>query len=224
MDNTLRRQNDGWLQTLERPTLQWLARHMPACITPDRLTVIGLLGAVLCLVSYALAAHNPCWLWIASLGLAVNWFGDSLDGTLARHRDIQRPRYGYFLDNSVDLVEQFLISIGVGLSGFIRWDLSFLALAAFLMMSVLTLLRVNLNGTYQLTYGGIGPTEMRVAGVALNTLIFFVPPERFDGLGLPMTYPNLLSLAWSCGALSIFAISMMRELRDLARDDPAPRR
>jgi phosphatidylglycerophosphate synthase len=150
----------------------------------------------------------------------VNWFGDSLDGTVARYRKIERPRYGYFLDNCVDLVEQLLLAVGIGLSGMIRWDLSFLALAAFLMLSVLSLVRQSVSGVFHLAYGGIGPTEMRAMFVALNALVYFYPPDRLDGLGLPMTYPNILSLMWSIGALLTFAVSFIAQVRKLAAEDP----
>src|ERR1041385_6680666 len=161
----IQRSNDGWLQPIERPVLRWLAERMPPWITPDRLTAIGFLGAVICLISYWQAATHPAWFWLATIGLLLNWFGDSLDGTLARYRKIERPRYGYFVDSGLDVAEQFIVPGGVGLSGYIRWDLSFLALSAFLMMSVLTLLRVQVAGVYQLTYGGMGPTEIRVMGI-----------------------------------------------------------
>jgi archaetidylinositol phosphate synthase len=216
----LQRHNDGWLGPLERPTLLWLAARMPAWMTPDGLTVIGLVGALMSFAGFALAAQNLHALWLASAGLIVNWFGDSLDGNLARYRKIERPRYGYFLDNSVDVIQQFIITFGIGLSGLIRWELCFLALSAFFMMSILTLLRTQVSRVYQLTYGGIGPTEMRAFGIVLNAVIVFVPPQSLDGLGLPMTYPNLLSLAWSLATLATFALSFIRQLRELAIEDP----
>ena len=216
----LQRLNEGWLQPFERPALQWLASRTPLWMTPDRLTWLGFGGAIICLVGYAWAAWNPVGLWLASAGLVVNWFGDSLDGNVARYRKIERPRYGYFLDNAIDVAQQFIVTVGVGLSGFIRWDLCFLGFSVFLMMSVLTLLRTSVSGIYQLSYGGIGPTEMRVVGMAMNALLFFVPPERLDGLGLPMTYPNILSLSWSIGCLGTFSLSLILQIRQLAIEDP----
>jgi archaetidylinositol phosphate synthase len=217
---TQQRTNTGWLAPLERPMLAALAAKMPAWVTPDVLTGIGFVGSVVTFGGYALASQHPKWLWIASAGLLVNWFGDSLDGTLARYRKIERPRYGYFLDNAIDLVMQFLLAAGIAISGFIRSDLCFVALSVFLMMSVLSLLRANISGVFQLSYGGIGPTEMRVMFILLNAVMYFFPLQPFSLLGLEMTYPNWLSLIWSSVALATFAFSMLSDIRRLAVEDP----
>ena len=218
--DTQQRTNTGWLAGLERPTLAALASRMPGWVTPDILTAIGFAGSLITFGAYALAGTNPSWLWVASLGLIVNWFGDSLDGTLARYRKIERPRYGYFLDNSIDLVTQFLLAAGIALSGYIRSDLCFVALSIFLMMSVLSLLRQNISGVFQLAYGGIGPTEMRMMFILLNAAIYFYPPQPFALVGFELTYPNWLSLTWSTLALATFLMGMLSDLRRLAVEDP----
>jgi archaetidylinositol phosphate synthase len=217
---TQQRTNTGWLEPLERPTLAALAPRMPSWVTPDILTAIGFAGSAITFGAYVLAARNPAWLWVASAGLVVNWFGDSLDGNLARYRKIERPRYGYYLDQAIDLVMQLLLAAGIALSGYIRGDLCFLALSAFLMMSVLTLLRENISGVFQLSYGGIGPTEMRMMFIILNAMMYFSPPQPINLLGLEMTYPNWLSLTWSTVALTTFFFSMLSDLRRLAIEDP----
>jgi archaetidylinositol phosphate synthase len=220
MTAATQRTNTGWLEPLERPTLATLASKMPAWVTPDTLTAIGFAGSLITFGGYAVAGRDPKWLWIASAGLIVNWFGDSLDGTLARYRKIERPRYGYFLDNAIDLVMQFLLAAGIAISGYIRADLCFVALSVFLMMSVLSLLRANISGVFQLSYGGIGPTEMRVMFILLNVAMYFFPPQPIGLLGLEMTYPSWLSLTWSSVALATFAFSMLSDIRRLAIEDP----
>jgi phosphatidylglycerophosphate synthase len=219
---TLLRQNNGLLQPLERPALQWLVVRMPPWATPDRLTFAGFIGAVIVMGAYALAAYDLAWLWIASLGFIINWFGDSLDGTVARHRRMERPRYGFFLDSLVDVLEQFLLTIGLGLSGLIRWDLSFFAFSVFLMMSILSFVRASVSNIYRLTYGGMGLTEIRVVFILLNTMIYFFPPDTFSGLVLPMTYPNMISVIWSSALLMTFVVSMLAQLREVAAEDPPP--
>ena len=219
----LQRTNTGWLEPLERPALTYLTPRLPGSVTPDQLTALGFFGTLVMFASYVLAARNPTWLWLASFGLVVNWFGDSLDGTVARFRKIERPNYGYFLDNSIDLVTQFLIALGMALSGFIRWELAFVVLSVFLMMSVLTLLREKTSGVFQLAYGGIGPTEMRVLFIALNTVMFFIPPWPITLFGLQMTYPNWLSLIWVTFALVTFVWTMSSQISELAAREP-PRR
>jgi phosphatidylglycerophosphate synthase len=217
---TISRSNTGWLQPLEQPALAWLVRRLPAWATPNQLTALGFAGALITAAGYAFSAWNPACLWIASIGLAVNWYGDSLDGSLARFRKIERPRFGYFLDNTIDVIEQFLFSVGIGISGIIRWDLSFLALAAFLMVSILSFVRAQVYGEFQIAYGGIGLTEMRVLFFILNVLVFFFPPRPLDAYGIPWTYPNVLSLAWTCLTLITFLLSWSSQLRQLAAEDP----
>ncbi len=102
------RVNDILLGPLERPALAWLAAHMPAWVSPDTLTGIGVLGAVIIFLSYSLSNVHSGFLWLASLGFVINWFGDSLDGTLARYRRCERPKYGYFIDHTVDAFNEFL--------------------------------------------------------------------------------------------------------------------
>src|SRR5512140_2984650 len=110
------RVNDIFLGPLERPALKWLAERMPAWVTPDTLTLIGVLGAVLTLISYLLTNISSGFLWLAALGFVINWFGDSLDGTLARTRKIERPIFGFFIDHTVDAVNEMLIFFGLGLT------------------------------------------------------------------------------------------------------------
>jgi phosphatidylglycerophosphate synthase len=215
----LQRLNEGLLSSLERPALAYLAKTMPQWVTPDLLTGVGFIGSIIMFAGYAWAAWTPAGLWIATIGFAINWFGDSLDGTLARLRKIERPKFGYFLDNTIDMVSYFLLAVGVGISGIIRWDLSFLALSVFSMLSILTFVRANVSNVFQITYSGIGPTEMRMAFILLNVLVFFIPPHRLDWVGLPMTYPNILSLLWSCSALVSFTISWILQLRELSAED-----
>lgn len=221
---TPQRTNTGWLEPLERPALAALVPRLPSWFTPDILTGVGFTGSLITFGAYVLSSGNPGWLWIASLGLIINWFGDSLDGNLARYRKIERPRYGYFLDQAIDVVMQFLLAAGIALSGYIRGDLCFVALSVFLMMSVLTLLRENINGVFQLSYGGIGPTEMRMMFIILNAVMYFFPPHAINLIGLEMTYPNWLSLTWSTVALITFILSMLSDLRRLAVEDPPRKR
>jgi archaetidylinositol phosphate synthase len=217
------RWSEGLFRPLERPALAWLAARMPQWVMPDHLTGLGLVGALIAFGGYAAASARPTFLWVATLGLAVNWFGDSLDGTLARLRKIERPRYGYYLDNSMDCIAQLLLAVGIGLSGYVRFDLCFLALSAYLMVSVLSFMRDNVSGVFQVSYAAVGPTEVRVGFVVLNALLIIVPPESLDW-GLPLTYPNLWSLAWSSTILVTFVVSMIKQVRQLAIEEPPPER
>ncbi len=167
------RVNDILLGPLEQPTLRWLAAHMPAWVTPDTCTAIGTLGAFLTLVSYGLSNISPNYLWLASLGFLINWFGDSLDGTLARYRRIERPRYGYYIDHTIDVVCQAMIFLGLGLTPYVSFNIACLALIGYLLLSALVFIRTYVAGEFKISYGKLGPTESRAFAVLLNTAMFF---------------------------------------------------
>jgi phosphatidylglycerophosphate synthase len=168
-----RRVNDILLGPLERPALKWLAAHLPAWVSPDICTAIGVLGAVVILVSYGLSRNSDYFLWLASLGFVINWFGDSLDGTLARYRHIERPIYGFFIDHVTDAVSQVMIFLGLGLTHYIRFEVACLTLIAYLLLSVLVYVRTCVVGEFKISYGKLGPTEIRVLAILLNTVMYF---------------------------------------------------
>jgi phosphatidylglycerophosphate synthase len=167
------RVNDILLGPLERPTLHWLAAHMPTWVMPDTCTAIGSLGAFLTLVSYGLSNLSPNFLWLASLGFLINWCGDSLDGTLARYRHAERPRYGYYIDHTMDVVCQVMIFLGLGLTPYVSFNIACLALIGYLLLSALVFLRTHVAGEFKISYGKLGPTESRAIAVLLNTAMFF---------------------------------------------------
>jgi archaetidylinositol phosphate synthase len=217
----IQRSNSGILESFETPALQWLATRTPKWVTPDVLTAIGFLGALGVFASYALSADHPALLWFATAGLFINWLGDSLDGTLARYRGVERPRYGFYLDNAIDVPEQLLLALGLALSGIFRVELALLALIVFYMMSILTLIRSKTMGEFTLAYVGLGTTELRLLIAAINALVFFVPPEPFNVLGFSATYPNVLSAVWIVATFMTFSVSMVQDLRKLAVEDPS---
>jgi len=173
------RVNDILLGFIERPTLNWLAGHMPAWVTPDLLTIIGVFASILILVSYALVPINKNFLWLASLGFFLNWFGDSLDGSLARYRHIERPRFGFFIDHSVDAFSVVMIFVGFGLSGYVNIVVACLGAIAYLMVSILVYLKTYVTGVFEITSAKIGPTEIRFFAVLVNTIVFFIKDPFF---------------------------------------------
>ncbi len=172
------RTNDILLGPLERPALAFFARNMPKWVNSDMLTVLGLLGSVLAAVAYALVGlgevkGNP-WLFVASLGFVINWFGDSLDGTLARYRNMSRPNYGYYTDHAIDGLTTLLVFAGIGLSGMARFDVSLIALSGWLLLMLQVYLKTHATGVFEMTSIKIGPTEMRLVIILLNTVVFFI--------------------------------------------------
>ena len=173
-----KRPNDILLGPLERPALAFFAKNMPKWVNSDMLTVLGLAGSVLAAVSYALvgtgAVKGNTWLWVASLGFVINWFGDSLDGTLARYRNMSRPNYGYYTDHAIDGITSLLIFGGIGLSGVARFDVAMVALSCWLLLMLQVFLKTHATGVFEMTSIKIGPTEVRVLAIILNTVVFFV--------------------------------------------------
>lgn len=211
--------NDIFLGPLERPALQWLAAHMPSWVMPDTLTAVGVLGAIVIMVSYWLTNYDKAFLWLASLWLVINWFGDSLDGTLARYRKIQRPKYGFFVDHTVDAFNEVLIILGLGLSPYVKFDIALLALVGYLLMSVQTFIRTCVSGVFQISYGKIGPTEVRVIVIAANTLMFFIGNPSIE---LPLGTTSVYDLIIFTIAIALFAVfigSSIREARRLSKID-----
>jgi phosphatidylglycerophosphate synthase len=169
-----KRENDILLGFLERPALQWLAEHAPAWVTSDILTYLGIVASVLIFISYSLTNISPNFLWLASLGFVLNWLGDSLDGTLARYRHLERPRYGFLVDHWIDAMSTVLIFLGLGLSPYVDFTAASLGAIMYLLLSIMVYLITYVTGVFQITSAKVGPTEIRVLAVILNTVIFFV--------------------------------------------------
>jgi phosphatidylglycerophosphate synthase len=150
------------LASSERHLLTWLCGRMPAWITPDKLTSFGMIGAVAIFAGYAASGQDPEWLWLAIVGYAVQWFGDSMDGSLARYRSIERPSYGYFIDHSCDGIATMLILAGIGFSPFVRLDVALFAMAGYLLLSIHAYLSARVIGDFKLSYLAAGPTELRL--------------------------------------------------------------
>lgn len=214
-----RRVNDIFLAPLERPALKWLAAHMPAWVTPDTMTAIGVIGSLVAFAGYCLTNLHPGYLWLASLGFVINWFGDSLDGTLARHRKIERPLYGFFIDHTVDVIDEALIFLGLGLSPYVRFDLACLALVGYLMLSVLVYVRTCVKGEFTISYGGLGPTEARLIAITANTIIFFAGNPVFRLFSYELVLYDWIAIGITILLISIFILSTIKQAQILSKMD-----
>ena len=223
------RVNQSVLGGLERPTLAWLAQHMPPGVKPDHLTLIGFSGALLTGAGFILSCWSIEWLWLASFGLIANWFGDSVDGTLARFRRIERPRYGFFIDHTCDMFSQVIIFVAIGISPCAHLAVSCLGLISFLMAFVYTMIGTHVRQRMRITYFGFGPTEIRVLLIAGNLLVL-----AFGVVDVKRWVPRIVPLDWvSIHDVVIFLLAIsgvllimflaVREARALGREDPPPR-
>ena len=214
--NQHKRVNDILLGPLERPALRWLAAHMPEWVTPDICTAVGIGGALITFAGYVLSNLHPGFLWLASFGFIVNWFGDSLDGTLARYRRIERPMYGYFVDHTTDAISQVIIAMGLGLTPYVSFDMACLLVIAYLMLSVMVYLRTYVVGEFKISYGGLGPTESRVIAVLLNTGMYFFGIQYLTLYQITFSPYDVLVAALAVLLFSFFINTAIQETRRLA--------
>ncbi len=208
----------------ERRFLRWLARKLPRWILPDDLTILGILAAIAICVAYQLANDGIGWLWVASGLLVVQWLGDSLDGTLARVRKIQRPRYGYYLDHLVDAASTALIGIGLGLSPVMLLSVGTVIVIAYLMLSINVYLESFALGRFSIGYGLVGPTEIRALIIALNTIVALGISLSFTFLGLDLTVYDVIGLGVAVGMILLLVGRAFGNLRELAVKEPAAKR
>ena len=162
------------LGPLERPAIAWMVRHTPVWVTPDMLTFLGFLAAILIGVSYWLTTYSPAFFWLANLGFFLNWYGDSMDGNLARYRKIERPQYGFFIDHTVDTISEVFIFIGIGLSPYVNLELALIGLVGYLCMANLVYITTSVQGEFKISYGSLGPTEVRVIAMLANIVILIL--------------------------------------------------
>ena len=213
-----RRELTFLLAAPERRLLCAIARRLPPWVTSDHLTLLGVIGALGAGTAYALSTLDPAWLWAASALLCVNWFGDSLDGTLARVRRAERPRYGYYLDHVVDAFATAAIGVGIGLSPYVDLGIALAGVLAYLVLSINVYLESAALGVFRLGYGRLGPTETRIVLVIANALLALSRPGA-----VPVMIANGVAAALTLGMLALVAVRMARNLRELAQLEP-PRR
>lgn len=213
----------SFLNAIEKKALIWLAHRQPSWVTSDMLTYFGMFGAVVCALGYALSNSNIYWLWLSSFGLFINWYGDSLDGTLARVRQLQRPVYGFFIDHSLDAIAICFFCIGGGLSCMFNMEVAMLILVGYLVLSVYTYIGTILKGEFRLTYGGgFGPTEMRLFIILLNTLAMYTSwiSIRYNWFGYEFGVFDIVGFVISIILFTMWLFQFLKDRRLLAERDP----
>lgn len=219
------------LNALEKKVLVWLAERQPKWMTSDILTFVGTFGAAVIAVGYILSAWNINFLWLSSLGFIINWYGDSLDGTLARVRKAQRPIYGYYLDHTIDALNEVMIFVGVGLSGLMHLEIALLALVMYLLMTINVSINAHLKKEFKLTYAKMGPTEFRIIMILINTLFVMIRPLRdfshsFTLCGHEITFGALdyIGIVIVIVLAAIHLATVRKDIKGYAAVDPMPKR
>jgi phosphatidylglycerophosphate synthase len=215
--------NDSLLSRSETLMIDWLCQRVPQRIRPDHLTLFGLVGAVVVFGGFALSNLHPGYLWLAVAGIAMNWAGDSLDGSLARFRRAERRRYGYFLDHMTDSFSMSLVGIGAGLSPLLSMSACLLVLITYLLLTVLSVLEAKVRNVMRISFGRLGPTEFRVLLLVLISFLYFHPALEFAPWGQRVSAYDAALMLISAMLFIVCIGTALRIGQELAGEDPGPR-
>ena len=218
------------LNGLEKKALVWMAERMPRWVNSDMLTAVGTIGSAIICAGYILCNLNINFLWMASLGFVINWFGDSLDGTLARVRNQQRPRYGFFVDHNMDCLNEVMMFFGLGLSPFMDFRLGLFVLVAYLLLSIYVFINSHIKGEFKLTYAKLGPTELRVLAIIANMILLYVTPIRefrhemhFFGIDYALSALDCIAIVVLVAVLITYFFNFIRDAKEYSKMEPLPR-
>ena len=225
--NESRRIQTSFLNDAEHKALIWLAARQPRWVTSNILTFVGVLGSVIIAAGYILSNRNINWLWLSTFGFIVNWYGDSLDGNLARYRKTQRPIYGYYLDHTVDAINEIFMFIGIGLSSLLNIWIAVTGLILYLLLTLNVSMNAHLKKEFRLTYAKFGPTELRLIMIVVNTLFIFIRPLREHNWDLTLfgheftlgafDYIGIVIVAM---LMLVYFVTILKDLDEYARMDP----
>jgi len=208
------REHHSLLAVPEKKALVWIATRLPAWVNSDHLTLIGLTSMILAGLAFAAARWTPWTLPLVVVALAANWFGDSLDGTLARVRNKLRPRYGFYVDHVIDIIGAFFLLGGLALSGYMNPFVALGLLVAYLMVSAEVFLATHAQGVFRMASFGFGPTELRIV-LAIGALYLFRDPHvnlgAFGSYRL-FDFGGVIAIAGMATALVVSAIRNTRSL------------
>jgi phosphatidylglycerophosphate synthase len=217
--NDAQRVQTSLLSGLEKKTLVWLAQRTPRAINSDHLTAVGLLAMFGAGLSYWLCTVTPvAGLLLATLCLALNWLGDSLDGTLARVRNKQRPRYGFYVDHVVDMLATLFLLGGLALSGFMSGAIACGLVIVYFMLSINSYLATYTLSRFQISFGGFSPTELRILLAVGNAFLLFQPQVTL--FGRKWLLFDVGGMAGIAGMTAVLAWSLVRNTAQLYREEP----
>jgi archaetidylinositol phosphate synthase len=215
-----RRINRALTASIEKRALQWMAKRAPDWLSSDQLTVLGLSAQIGAGICYAVSRYERHALLLVIVCVVLNWLGDSMDGTLARVRNQQRPRYGFYVDHMVDAFGSIALMCGLGYSGFLHWQTAVAMLVAFLLLSSECYLATYTLSRFQLSQGIFGPTEIRILLIVGNLALLHNPYAS------PFGHKILLfDLGGTIAAVGMFAMAIvttMGHTAQLYRQEPLP--
>ena len=210
--------NQALTASLEKRALEWMARRAPGWLSSDQLTALGLGAQIAAGFCYALSRYNRYALVAVIIFVILNWFGDSMDGTLARVRRQTRPRYGFYVDHMVDILGSVALMCGLGLSGFVHWQTAIAMLIAFLVLAGESYLATYTLSRFQLSQGLFGPTEIRILLIAGTLALMHSPYSNVFGHRM-----LLFDVGGTIAAVCMFTVAItltVRHTAQLYREEP----
>ena len=210
------RQHGSLLAAVEKRALVWIAQRLPRWVNSDHLTLLGFAAMLMAGIAYWIASSNRLALWVVLIALAVNWFGDRLDGTVARVRHQQRPRYGFYVDHVLDLVGTCFLVGGLALSGYMSPLLALALLVAYLMAAAEEFLSTHVQSVFHLSFLRIGPTELRII-LAIGTVYLLHEPWVHWGASGVFRLFDVGGIIAIAGLVLKVVVSAVRNTRALYR-------
>jgi phosphatidylglycerophosphate synthase len=210
--------NRSLTAAIEKRALVWMAERAPTWVTSDRATVLGLSAQIAAGIFYALSRYNRYALLLVIVCIVLNWLGDSLDGTLARVRQQQRPRYGFYVDHIVDVFGTIALMTGLAFSGFLHWQTAMAMLIAFLLLSSESYLATYTLSCFQMSQGFFGPTEIRILLIIGNLALLRSPYSTL--LGHRFLLFDVGGAIAAAGMFVMAVVITVRHTADLYREEP----
>ena len=205
----------------EKRNLPKMAEALPGWVTSDHLTFLGIIAAFVIAAGYILSRFSTWWLWLSNFGLVVHWYGDSLDGTLARVRHREREKYGYFVDHIADAWAILVICLGMGLSALMDMRVALFLVIGYFLLNIYVHIMAYTRGVFRISYGRFGPTEVRMFIFAINIVLIFWNPRVISFRGDPITALDLAGLVLGILFVVIFVTSSIKDAIELDRLDRA---
>jgi len=203
----------------EEKAKEYICPRLPEWMNPDHLTVIGIFGVLISSIGFILGFFNRVWLLLVPLGLIINWFGDSFDGSIARYRKRTRPNYGYYIDKIVDSVVIIMFALGIGLSGFVKIEIALLLAAVYLAMMMHVDLVVHVQNKAQNSFGMFGPTEIRIIGILFTAVMYFVPVTYYNIYGHYLTQYDFGVFGLTVIMFLVLIVNIFRKGIELHKQD-----
>lgn len=211
--------NTALTANIEEKSKEIICPRIPHWMKPDHLTAIGVMGTILASAGFVLGFFNRVWLLLVPAGLIINWFGDAFDGSIARYRKKTRPNYGYYIDKIIDAVAMIIFTLGIGLSGFVKIEIALLLAVMYLAMMMHVDLVVHVENKAQNSFGIFGPTEIRIIGILITAIMFFIPVRYYDIYGHFLTQYDFVVFGLSVIMFLVLITSIIRKGIQLHRED-----